>query len=148
MSTRKLGDFDGNGIVDVRDAAGVSTYVSERNMNKTIDPQPTEEDLKAASLMHNDEVTYQDANAIRALYALVSVDAREYPKTQPSNWTDSGVDGYKKYFYIDDDGNEVSLASEATAPTWENKKYYYKNSSYVEHLNDGDYVVPLVTQLP
>ena len=148
MSTRKLGDFDGNGIIDGRDAAGVSTYVSERNMNKTIDPQPTEEDLKAASLMHNDEVTYQDANAIRALYALVSVDAREYPKTQPSNWTDSGVDGYKKYFYIDDDGNEVSLASAETAPTWENKKYYYKNSSYVESLNGGDYVVPLVTQLP
>jgi hypothetical protein len=148
MSTRKLGDFDGNGIIDGRDAAGVSAYVSERNMNKTIDPQPTEEDLKAASLMHNGEVTYQDANAISALYALVSVDAREYPKTQPSNWTDSGVDGYKKYFYIDAEGNEVSLASEATAPTWENKKYYYKNSSYVESLNGGDYVVPLVTQLP
>ena len=148
MSTRKLGDFDGNGIVDGRDAAGVSTYVSERNMNKTIDPQPTAEDLKAASLMHNDAVTYQDANAISALYALVSVDVHEYPKTQPSNWTDSGVDGYKKYFYIDDDGNEVSLASETTAPTWENKKYYYKNSSYVESLNGGDYVVPLVTQLP
>lgn len=145
MSTRKLGDFDGNGIIDGRDAAGVSTYVSERNMNKTIDPQPTEEDLKAASLMHNDAITYQDANAIRDLYALVSVDAREYPKTQPSNWT---TDGYKNYFYIDAEGNEVSLASAKTAPTWENKKYYYKNSSYVESLNGGDYVVPLVTQLP
>ena len=117
-------------------------------MNKTIDPQPTEEDLKAASLMHNGAVTYQDARAILDLFALVSVEAHEYPKTQPSNWTDSGSDGYKKYFYIDDEGNEVSLASEATAPTWVDKKYYYKNSSYVSSLNDGDYVTPLVTQLP
>lgn len=148
MSTRKLGDFDGNGSVDARDGAGVSTYVSKKHMNKTIDPQPTEEDLKAASLMHNGAITYQDSNAIFALYTLASVEAREYPKTQPSNWTDSGVDGYKKYFYIDNEGNEVSLASEATAPTWENKKYYFKNSSYVSSLNDGDWVVPMVTQLP
>lgn len=148
MSTRKLGDFDNDNIVDGRDAAAVSGYVSNKHMNKTIDPQPTEEDLKAASLMHNGAVTYQDARAILALYALVSVDAREYPKTQPSNWTDSGSDGYKKYFYIDDEGHEVSLASEATAPTWADKKYYYKNSSYVSSLNDGDYVTPLVTQLP
>ncbi len=148
MSTRKLGDFDGNGIVDGRDATAISTYVSEKHMNKTIDPQPTEEDLKAASLMHNGAVTYQDSNAIKDLYTLASVEAREYPKVQPSNWTDSGVDGYKKYFYIDTEGNEVSLASEATAPTWENKKYYYKNSSYVSSLNDGDWVVPMVTQLP
>ena len=117
-------------------------------MNKTIDPQPTEEDLKAASLMHNGAITYQDSNAIHTLYALASVEAHAYPKTQPSNWTDSGVDGYKKYFYIDNEGNEVSLASEATAPTWENKKYYYKNSRYVSNLNDGDWVVPMITQLP
>lgn len=148
MSTRKLGDFDNDNIVDGRDAAAVSGYVSNKHMNKTIDPQPTEEDLKAASLMHNGAVTYQDARAILALYALVSVEAHEYPKTQPSNWTDSGSDGYKKYFYIDDEGNEVSLASETTAPTWVDKKYYYKNSSYVSSLNDGDYVTPLVTQLP
>lgn len=148
MSTRKLGDFDNDNIVDGRDAAAVSGYVSNKHMNKTIDPQPTEEDLKAASLMHNGAVTYQDARAILDLFALVSVDAREYPKTQPSNWTDSGSDGYKKYFYIDDEGHEVSLASEATAPTWVDKKYYYKNSSYVSSLNDGDYVTPLVTQLP
>lgn len=148
MSTRKLGDFDGDNVVDGRDATAVSTYVTNKHMNKTIDPQPTEEDLKAASLMHNGAITYQDAQAILALWALVSVEAREYPKTQPSNWTDSGVDGYKKYFYIDDEGNEVSLASEATAPTWVDKKYYYKNSSYVSNLNDGDYVTPLVTQLP
>lgn len=148
MSTRKLGDFDGNGTVDARDAGDVLGYVAKKHMNKTIDPQPTEEDLKAASLMHNGAVTYQDANAILALYALASVEAHEYPKAQPSNWTDSGVDGYKKYFYIDAEGNEVSLASEATAPTWENKKYYYKNSSYVSSLNDGDFVVPMVTQLP
>lgn len=148
MSTRKLGDFDGNGTVDARDAGDVLGYVSDKHMNKTIDPQPTEEDLKAASLMHNDAITYQDANAILDLYALASVEAHEYPKVQPSNWTDSGVDGYKKYFYIDTEGNEVSLATEATAPTWENKKYYFKNSSYVSNLNDGDYVTPLVTQLP
>lgn len=148
MSTRKLGDFDNNNIVDGRDAAAVSGYVSNKHMNKTIDPQPTEEDLKAASLMHNGAVTYQDARAILDLFALVSVEAHEYPKTQPSNWTDSGTDGYKKYFYIDDEGNEVSLASEATAPTWVDKKYYFKNSSYVSSLNDGDYVTPLVTQLP
>lgn len=148
MSTRKLGDFDNDNIVDGRDAAAVSGYVSNKHMNKTIDPQPTEEDLKAASLMHNGAVTYQDARAILDLFALVSVEAREYPKTQPSNWTDSGTDGYKKYFYIDDEGNEVSLASEATAPTWVDKKYYYKNSSYVSSLNDSDYVTPLVTQLP
>lgn len=148
MSTRKLGDFDNDNIVDGRDAAAVSGYVSNKHMNKTIDPQPTEEDLKAASLMHNGAVTYQDARAILDLFALVSVEAREYPKTQPSNWTDSGSDGYKKYFYIDDEGHEVSLASEATAPTWVDKKYYYKNSSYVSSLNDGDYVTPLVTQLP
>lgn len=148
MSTRKLGDFDGNGTVDARDGTAVLTYVSDKHMNKTIDPQPTEEDLKAASLMHNGAVTYQDARAILDLYALASVETHEYPKTQPSNWTNSGVDGYKKYFYIDDEGNEVSLASEATAPTWVDKKYYYKNSSYVSNLNDGDYVTPLVTQLP
>lgn len=148
MSTRKLGDFDGNGTVDARDGTAVLTYVSDKHMNKIIDPQPTEEDLKAASLMHNGAVTYQDARAILDLFALVSVEAHEYPKTQPSNWTDSGSDGYKKYFYIDDEGNEVSLASEATAPTWVDKKYYYKNSSYVSSLNDGDYVTPLVTQLP
>lgn len=148
MSTRKLGDFDNDNIVDGRDGTAVLTYVSDKHMNKTIDPQPTEEDLKAASLMHNGAVTYQDARAILDLFALVSVEAHEYPKTQPSNWTDSGSDGYKKYFYIDDEGNEVSLASEATAPTWVDKKYYYKNSSYVSSLNDGDYVTPLVTQLP
>ena len=148
MSTRKLGDFDNNNIVDGRDAAAVSGYVSNKHMNKTIDPQPTEEDLKAASLMHNGAVTYQDARAILDLFALVSVEAHEYPKTQPSNWTDSGTDGYKKYFYTDNEGNEVSLASEATAPTWVDKKYYFKNSSYVSSLNDGDYVTPLVTQLP
>lgn len=148
MSTRKLGDFNGDGSVDGLDATAVLSYVSKKHMNKTIDPQPTEEDLKAASLMHNGAITYQDSKALLDLFALVSVVAHEYPKTQPSNWTDSGVDGYKKYFYIDNEGNEVSLASEATAPTWENKKYYYKNSSYVDHLNGGDYVVPLVTQLP
>jgi hypothetical protein len=148
MSTRKLGDFDGNGSVDGRDATAVNTYVSEMHMNKTIDPQPTEEDLKAASLMHNGAITYQDSRAINALYTLSSVEAHVYPKTQPSNWTDSGVDGYKKYFYTDNEGNEVSLASEATAPTWENKKYYYKNSRYVSDLNGGDFVVPMVTQLP
>lgn len=148
MSTRKLGDFDGNDIVDGLDATAVSSYVNKKHMNKTIDPQPTEEDLKAASLMHNGDITYRDGRAIQALWAISSVEAHEYPKTQPSNWTDSGVDGYKKYFYIDTEGNEVSLASEATAPTWENKKYYYKNSSYVANLNDGDYVSVLVTQLP
>lgn len=148
MSIRKLGDFNGDGSVDGRDGTAVASYVSKKHMNKTIDPQPTEEDLKAASLMHNDAITYQDANAILTLYALTSVEAHVYPKEQPSNWTDSGEDGYKKYFYINTEGNEVSLASEATAPTWENKKYYYKNSSYVDHLNGGDYVVPLVTQLP
>lgn len=146
--TRKLGDFNGDGRVDGMDATAVVTYVKKKHMNQTIDPQPTEEDLKAASLMHNGAVTYQDSNAIHTLYALTSVEAHEYPKTQPSNWTDSGVDGYKKYFYIDNEGNEVSLASEATAPTWENKKYYFKNSSYVNSLNGGDFVVPLVTQLP
>lgn len=148
MSTRKLGDFNGDGSVDGRDGTAVLSYVSKKHMNKTIDPQPTEEDLKAASLMHNGAITYQDSNAIFSLYALTSVEAHEYPKTQPSNWTDSGVDGYKKYFYIDTEGNEVSLAIEATAPTWENKKYYYKNSSYVANLNGGDYVSVLVTQLP
>ena len=148
MSTRKLGDFNGDGRVDGMDATAVVTYVKKKHMNQPIDPQPTEEDLKAASLMHNGAVTYQDAKALLDLFALVSVEAHEYPKTQPSNWTDSGVDGYKKYFYIDNEGNEVSLASEATAPTWENKKYYFKNSSYVSDLNGGDFVVPLVTQLP
>ena len=148
MSTRKLGDFNGDGRVDGMDATAVVSYVKKKHMNQTIDPQPTEEDLKAASLMHNGAITYQDAKALLDLFALVSVEAHEYPKTQPSNWTDSGVDGYKKYFYIDNEGNEVSLASEATAPTWENKKYYFKNSSYVSDLNGGDYVVPLVTQLP
>ena len=148
MSTRKLGDFNGDGRVDGMDATAVVTYVKKKHMNQTIDPQPTEEDLKAASLMHNGAVTYQDAKALLDLFALVSVEAHEYPKTQPSNWTDSGVDGYKKYFYTDNEGNEVSLASEATAPTWENKKYYFKNSSYVSDLNGGDFVVPLVTQLP
>jgi len=148
MSTRKLGDFNGDGRVDGMDATAVVTYVKKKHMNQPIDPQPTEEDLKAASMMHNGAVTYQDAKALLDLFALVSVEAHEYPKTQPSNWTDSGVDGYKKYFYIDNEGNEVSLASEATAPTWENKKYYFKNSSYVSDLNGGDFVVPLVTQLP
>lgn len=148
MSTRKLGDFNGDGMVDGKDATAIVSYVKKKHMNQTIDPQPTEEDLKAASLMHNGAVTYQDSKALLDLFALVSVEAHEYPKTQPSNWTDSGVDGYKKYFYTDNEGNEVSLASEATAPTWENKKYYFKNSSYVSNLNGGDYAAVLVTQLP
>ena len=144
---RLLGDFNNDGVVNGSDAAAELAFIKQRAMNTTIDPPVTNEDIDAGNMMRNGKLTILDATSLQAYYAKKSVNARIYPDSQPSNWTDSGADGYKKYFYINGEGEEVSLAEEATAPTWESKYYYYSNEWSGSQLGD-DPLAALVTHLP
>lgn len=148
MANLYLGDFNGNNIVDGRDASAIATYVEQKTMCKTINPVPTEDELIAGDCMYNNDISNFDASCVKRGYPKASIESHVYPKEQPSTWTDPGVDGYKKYFYIDDQGVEISLQNEPTAPDWPssiiNKKYYYKSSDVLS----GDYLAKLVTHLP
>lgn len=144
MANLYLGDFNGDGIIDDRDTSALATYVNKKKMCKEINPEPTEDELIAGDCMYNNDISYFDRYCISSGYSKSSVESHVYPKTQPSTWTDPGVDGYKKYFYVNEQGEEVSLQDDATAPQWENKKYYYKSSEVLT----GNYLAKLVTHLP
>jgi len=144
---RLLGDFNNDGMVDSRDGTDILTYLSQVSMCREADPSRTEEDIEAGDVMRNSELSNQDRYAISKAYAIMSTYNRVYPKTQPANWTDTGADGYKKYWYVNEQGEEVSLADEPSAPTFESKKYFYKITGVGDLLGD-DPVAALVTHLP
>ena len=145
---RKLGDFNNDNAVTGADATAILRYLDQASMCRPIDPARSEEDLEAGDIMRNERLSSQDSAAILRYYSIDSTMVRAYPKTQPANWTDSGVDGYKKYFYIDPEtGEEVSLANDPTAPTFVAKKYYYKTTGVTGILGD-DALASLVTHLP
>ena len=144
---RLLGDFNNDGLVDATDGAAIITYLSQVSMCHEPSPARTEEDIEAGDVMRNGELSVQDKWAIGKSYAVMSTDNRVYPKSQPANWTDTGADGYKKYWYINDQGQEVSLANEPSAPTFVSKKYFYKITGVGDLLGD-DPVAALVTHLP
>ena len=145
MPNRLLGDFNNNGIVDATDSSNIKTYVIQRNMKLTIDPPKDQEDLAAGDIMCNDDITLQAGYIVGRSFAMNSVKSRVYPKYKPDNWE---VNVYKDYFYIDDQGNEVSLSDLETAPTWVDKKYYYKSSDVASSFLGTDYIRTLTVQMP
>lgn len=145
--SRLLGDFNNDNVVDNNDATALLRYLDQASMCRPIDPVRTSDDLDAGDVMRNGVLSSQDSWAIQKYYSFNSTTVRVYPKTQPANWTDTGADGYKKYFYINEQGQEVSLANEPTAPTFIAKKYYYKNIGVTDILGD-DALAALVTHLP
>ena len=145
---RLLGDFNNDNVVDNNDATAILRYLNQAGLCEPIDPPRSESDIEAGDVMHNSNLTCQDSWAIQKYYAISSTNVRVYPKTQPANWTDTGADGYKKYFYIDTvTGEEVSLANDPTAPTFVEKKHYYKSTGVADILGD-DALAALVTHLP
>ena len=144
MSNRKLGDFDGNGVVNAGDSSALTTYIGKISRGETVDPPITTDDFYAGNLLKINDLVRQDIGAIIQTYAKTSTDARMYPKTAPANWATD----YINYYYLDENGNPVSLASVTPAPTWEANKYFYLDSHGYEDVLGEDFVSPLVTHLP
>lgn len=146
---RLLGDFNNDGIVDARDVTAINRYTNVISMAETPDPVPTEDDIKAADVLHIDEVVKQDTDAVLTSYVVESTNIRIYPKLQPANWNDGDdPDGYKKYYYVNDQGEVISLANEPQAPSWAPEKYFYNDRlNHTNQLGDDPLSI-LVTHLP
>lgn len=143
---RCLGDFNNDGVINGSDAAAVNKYVTDASMCHDTSGV-TEDDIPFGDVLNIGSLVLQDATAIQRGFSTDSVDARFYPKSQPAEWNDgTNPDGYKKYWYINATGDEVSLADDIVAPTWEDKKYFYKG--HASDLFGADYLAPLVTHLP
>ena len=146
VTTRKLGDFNNDGSVTGQDASALQTYVTNEMMMVSQEPI-TDDDLVAGDVLHINKLARQDASAILAMYAISSVNMRIYPNTEPSDWSNpSNPDGYKKYYYLDANGNPVSLSDQPSAPEWTSKTYFYMGNT--DDLYGTDYVPAMVNHLP
>lgn len=148
MSDRKLGDFDGNGAVDGMDSTALMTYLGSVSMCKSVEPI-SEDTFYAGNILKINDLKRTDAGAIQQTWAKSSTRSRVYNTAQPAYWADpSSPDNYKKYYYLDAEGHEVSLANESSAPTWVADTYYYYTTSAFQLTLSDDYVSDLVTYLP
>lgn len=78
---RKLGDFNGDGTIDVRDTGAIEGYAScaalgkEYTFSGSVSRPVTEEDLIAGDVDRNGVVDINDANHILQYYAISSTSA-------------------------------------------------------------------------
>lgn len=144
---RLLGDFNNDGRVDGTDATNILGYVNKAMMMEPQDPV-TEEDIDAGDVLRIGRLTIQDSTAVHSMYAAASVIMRIYPKTEPANWSDpTNPAGYKIYYYLDENGEPVSLADDDDpAPNWEDKKYFYLGNAGTNY--GSNFVPDLLTHLP
>lgn len=153
MADRKLGDFNNDGDVDGRDATELLTYVGK--MEKC-DPdiQPIDaETFWAGDVMNFNRLCGYDAEAILKTYNTASVtDDLVTPKTRPATWDTI----YKKFVYIDSNGNIRPMSEIETPPPFDpsDPGYlgpYYCYCNYCSTLpefsaNTG--IAPYLAQLP